>query len=841
MQSLIPLMHLPASRPLPLYGSFRVSAFAILATALSFISSLLIFTATASAAMTARLTTGSGAPGFYSAATMFADNDAQTIQLVGNVVVQFEGELIRCDRAIINEKTKTISAEGNLIIASPSAYVEGKQAELSYRDNTGVVFDGFVKSGQVIFEGRVIRKIGPMNYVAEQAQYTACTTCPAAWSFTGASINAEIGGYAFIKNSFLKVGGIPIFWLPYLIVPLKSERQTGFLFPSYDIEGENFAIGLPFFWAISRSQDLTLTPKFYTLRGLKGLLNYRYILAEDSGGETNAGFFLFSDSIFANDSQLPNRPGAERSGRWYLTHSHSLVLPGGFVNTARMNFVSDLRYPRDFPEEIGGRGDAALENSLSLAKNSESLHTSIQAKYFINQLKSDPLDGNADAVHRFPEIRQSGVDRSVLNSRLFLRWDIAYVNFAREDFAYDDVVVAADGSRSIDRTRGAGGTNSGSFQSGTDLIRTGQRLDIKPEFSLPFRIGQYIDVLPTLQARHTQYSFNVTAPAGSSFDTLPNRQSVKPKIAFRTPFSRVYDLENEPSETDEGIAAGTTGPAPASTEPESGIFAALQPKAAPPKPIRLKHEFEPEFAVSGIPWLQQTDSAFFGENTLAPIYLESQPVSNADFLSAKGLQFDYEDRITQRNIMSLVLNNRLVKKSWSGDAANYRQIISVKNGTNYEFDKRDREMAGNFSDIHTMVDVRLDHFETNAIVRYFPLHQVANTSARILFRDDRGDYIQLSYAQSFSITETISDANKRTEENIGVTVGYTHRYATVSTSANFNPVAYSPLNFEVKSWNATLALRPPGSCWSLNATVGQALGDKIQFSFKPNFSFGGSF
>lgn len=823
--------------------NFRPTARAVLTVAYTLAIALLGYSAEALAVATTRLTTGSGGQVLISAETMFRDNDAQTVELVGNVQVQFEGQVLRCDRAVISAKTKMISAQGNLIIASPSAYVEGKQAEISYADNTGTIYDGFVKSGQVLFEGRVIRKTGSINYVAEKAHYTACTTCPAAWAFTGSTIDAEIGGYAFIKNSFLKVGGLPIFWLPYLVVPLKSERQTGFLFPSYDIESENFAFGLPFFWAISRSQDMTITPKLYTLRGLKGLLNYRYVLAEDSAGETNAGFFLFSDSVFSNDDQLPNRPGAERSGRWYLTHAHSLALPGGFINKTHLNFVSDLRYPRDFPEEIGGRGDAALENSISLAKNTEGMHSSIQAKYYINQLKSDPLEGNADAVHRFPEIRQSGVDRSFLDSRLFLRWDINYVNFAREDFAYDDVIVAANGSRSIDRTRGTGGSGFGSFQPLTDLIRTGQRLDLKPELSMPFRIGKYIDVLPTVQARHTQYSFNVTAPTGSNFDALPNRQSLKTKLAVRTQLSRVYDLENEhePEDSLEESKVTDADRTPSSNEPESGIFSALQPKKAPPKPIRLKHEIEPEFSISGIPWLQQTNSTFFGDNTLAPIYLESQPVSDADFLSPKGLQFDYEDRITQRNIMSLVLNNRFVKKSWSGDSANYRQIVSIKNGTNYEFDKRDREMASNFSDIHTMIDVRLDQFETNAVVRYFPLHQVANTSARVLVRDQMGDFVQLSYAQSFSITENVADAGKKPDENIGVTLGYMHRYATIATTFNYLPIAYSPLDFGVKSWTATLDLRPPGSCWSLSATVGQALGDKIQFSFKPNFSFGGSF
>lgn len=804
----------------------------------------------ADAAASTRVLTKSGTPVLISATSMFGDSEKQTVELVGDVQMTFEGQSLRADRAIMDKKNGRIIAEGNLILASPSAYVEGTRAEISYEDNTGLIYDGFVKSGQVLFQGQVIRKVGPEEYQAEAATYTACTTCPPAWSFSGSHIDAEIGAYAYIKSAWFYLGGFRFFWLPYLIVPLKSERQTGVLFPSLEFEAEGIALGVPFFWAISRSQDMTITPKYYTKRGFKGLFNYRYVLNEESHGEMTFGGFM-KDSLFSDDQNLPNRPGDERGGRWFLNHDHLYVLPGGFINRVKLNLVSDLRYTRDFPEDIKGLGDPALENRISLTKNSELMHSSIEVAYYINQLKSDPLDGNADSVHRFPELKQSGVDRNLFGSRVFFKWDFNYVNFARESIAFDDVILTGNGTipKTIDRSLGAGGTGSGSFQPGTDVIRAGQRLDLRPELSAPFRIGKYLDVLPSLQFRHTQYSFNVTAPPGGYFNAVPTRQYLRGSFAIRTQIFRVYQDEQEEPLTADGrriegeeaarlpaVAAGAV-----EGNESAGIFSALQAPKPVPKPERLKHEIEPEISISGIPWLHQSDSPFFSNNQTTPIFMDGQPVSNSDFYSTNGLQFDYNDRITQRNIVSTLITNRFIKKTWNGDSPVYRQIISIKNGTSYEFDKLDRNAAANFSDIFTIVDARLANFDTNTSIRYFPYHRLFNTSSRVRFLDDRGNYLQVSFSQNNLITERIEEAYPHRDENIGFALGYAHRYAKIAGELNFLPATYSPLDLQVKSWSALLNLTPPGDCWGIQVGVTHVLTEpkpRIRFDF--HYNFGGA-
>ncbi len=786
------------------------------------------------AATSASITAG-GQNILLSAESMFRDSEKQSIELVGDVKLNFGGQAIRCDRAVIDSKNRLIVAEGNLIIASSTAYAEGSRAELSLSDQTGVIYNGFVKSGQVIFEGEVIRKTGPITYEAQTARYTACTTCPAAWSFSGSRIDAEIGGYAYIKNTLLRVGGVPIIWLPYLIVPLKSERQTGLLIPSIDYSGNGgVAVTIPFFWAISRSQDLTASAKFYSQRGAKALLNYRYVLSDESSGELN--FATINDQVFLQDRNLPVRPGSERSNRWFLTYDHLYTLPEGIINRAKLNFVSDLRYPRDFSEEISGTGDSALENRISLTKNFEHLHSSLEAAYYINQLKVDPLEGNSDSVHRFPEIQLSRVHQALLDLPLSVSWNAKYVNFARDDFAFDDVIPASGTTqRSIDRSRGTGGAGSGSFEPDVDLIRTGQRIDFQPEVAVPFRWGEHIDFMPSLSLRHTQYSFNVTPSQNSAFDTAPFRSYVRGTFAVRTQFSRIFDAdlpEREPANLD---PSGQS----------AGLFSSFQNPQEIARPDRLRHEIEPEVSISGIPWLHQSNSKFFGDNARVPVFLAQQPVSDSDFFSSKGIQFDYNDRVTQRNVINFLINNRFVRKSWSGDTPVFRQIVSVKTGTSYDIDEGERSPAPgqrNFpwSDVYSIIDVRLDSFDTNTAFHYFPYHKVMNTTSRARVRDSLGNFLQTSYSQVFLITENIDEAYPKRTENFGLAAGFDRRYLSFEGGIDYLPVSYAPLDFRVKSWSTKFKLMPPGDCWGIRASFRQEIGKGVEWKFDFEYNFGGS-
>lgn len=801
------------------------------------------------ASATTRLKTANGSGVLVSADDMFRDAEMQIIELKGHVQLIFDGQYISCDRAVVNAQKQEIEAVGNLVISSPQAYVEGDSAVLSYIDNTGIIINGFIKSGQVMFEGKVIRKTGPESYIAEQGSYTACTTCPTAWTFSGSRVRAEIGGYAYIRNSILRIANVPVLWLPYLIVPLKSERQSGLLIPSFDFTGDGgTAVGESFFWAISRSQDATITARNYSLRGLKGILNYRYLLSNSSGGELNTAYM--HDRAFNEDPVFAGRTIGSHSKRWFVNYSHSYDLPDGFVQKTNLNFASDLRYNRDFAEEMGGYGDTALENRISLSKNTERTHSSVEAIYYINQLQTNPIESNRGAVHRWPSIRFGLADRPIASRGIFSGFlynlDSEYVNFAREDYAFDDVTNAVDAStgvtrKTVDLTRKNSSPGTGAvFDPKEDVVRAGQRIDIQPGVSRPFSVGKYLDVLPTAQFRHTQYSFNVATPQDSDFNPSPYRQYVRYSISTRMRFSRIYGraTEAKPDTTDEP-EIGTW------RDRESDIDRTLDTYYHPPTVNDLqlwRHEVEPEVVFAGVPWLYQNRSDFLGEEVNhVPSFLQDQPISDSDFQSKRGIQFDYQDRVINRDNVTFLINNRLTRKYWENGEAKYKQIARVRLSQSFDFDENRKEGQPKFpwSDIALLIDVRLQPIETYTLIRHYPYHNRTTTSSRVRLKGESGRYVEVNVTETYNITQRVEEVDKPRSQTVGLSAGFDSKYLEFGGGLNYAPKSWSPVDFPVTSWTTTFNIKPPGKCWGIRAIRTQEVGKDVYFHVDFDYSFGG--
>jgi LPS-assembly protein len=154
--------------------------------------------------------------------------------LTGKVQLVWKGNYLSAAKADVDLANKVIVAEGDVVIQNSKLHAEAAKVEYNYDTERGYFYDSFIQSGQVVFEGKVIEKTGEDTFVASKAQYTACATCPAAWSFSGKQIEAELGGYAWISRPVVRVGGFPVLILPGLVVPLQSKRQSGFLVPEYN-------------------------------------------------------------------------------------------------------------------------------------------------------------------------------------------------------------------------------------------------------------------------------------------------------------------------------------------------------------------------------------------------------------------------------------------------------------------------------------------------------------------------------------------------------------------------------------------------------------------------------
>ena len=111
--------------------------------------------------------------------------------------------------------------------------------------------------------------------------FTVCQNregkCPP-WSLKAKKISHDkIKKTIYYDHATLKFYNIPIFYFPKFFHPDPTvKRQSGFLTPFFtDSSTLGAGFGLPYYWAINKSKDLTFTPKLYANENVLLLNEYR--------------------------------------------------------------------------------------------------------------------------------------------------------------------------------------------------------------------------------------------------------------------------------------------------------------------------------------------------------------------------------------------------------------------------------------------------------------------------------------------------------------------------------------------------------------------------------------
>jgi LPS-assembly protein len=207
------------------------------------------------------------------AETLSYDSDSKTYRAHGNVVISFEGGFLKADHVTWDRLKDEATAEGHVFIKSGEDLLEGEKARFNIGSETGVVSDGklFFDKNHFYLWGETIEKKSDATYFLKEGRATTCDGGDPDWIFTGSEVEVTIDGYGTVRNGTFQVSGVPVLYLPYMIFPAKTTRQTGLLFPriSYSSDKLGLDVGIPFYWVISENADATFYQRYMDKRGFQ--------------------------------------------------------------------------------------------------------------------------------------------------------------------------------------------------------------------------------------------------------------------------------------------------------------------------------------------------------------------------------------------------------------------------------------------------------------------------------------------------------------------------------------------------------------------------------------------
>ena len=463
-------------------------------------------------------------------------------EALGDAEVRRGGASLRADRVVFDEASGQGVAEGHVVIEDGPDTLEARRVELDVHAFEGVIYEGRLTSRASGFraEGDRIEKTGPATYRFEQGRFTTCD-CPDGerdpWAIRVGEADVEVEGYGTARNARFEVLGVPVLWAPWLLYPVKTERQSGLLLPALGVSSRSgVEIGVPVFLAIGDPVNLTLTPRWLQKRGFKGDAEVEWVLGEESGGDV-FGSFIHDQDV---DPHTLSEPFGRN--RWVVKGREQLTLPADTRFRTAFQFVSDNQYPIDFEQLGEARVDRFLPSAAWLGRGfgaSGAFGLVGYAEYAEDLQNPDNLDRDEFLLQRLPQ-----VDASLLRTPLpVLDWlvpsfDAEYTRFSRLGSALGQrptgVVVGDDlfldtGIDSLPDAQEPGpdgdgqppadpdmdnfdnpavvnGTErNGVFDEGEPLADQGQRVLLRPRLGAALRLFDRVELYPEVGWYQTLY------------------------------------------------------------------------------------------------------------------------------------------------------------------------------------------------------------------------------------------------------------------------------------------------------------------------------------------------
>jgi LPS-assembly protein len=743
------------------------------------------------------------------------DLEKNTLILSGNVHVTYQKQSFIADVIEIDQNLKRATLRGHVQIFMQDFEIGGDEIRLDYESEQSIIINGYVKSNNIQFHGSLIEQESSKVFSIQDAEYTTCSNCPASWSFSGSKIKAELGGYAALKNPFLKVSGIPFFWLPYLVVPLKSERQSGLLFPEIGyINNRGVVYTQSLFWAIDRSEDLTLTFKNYELGGLKQMLEYRYALTDESFGEIHASHI--NDTVFKSDDRYnffrSTNNKEDSFNRWSFRSEQQYTISDSTQARLKVNQISDLQYPKDFFDEFKNYAESGLENRLTLTNKSDHTVLGFDLIYFKHVLEANPLTQNLSAVHKLPEITFNSQLKNIGSSPFYYKFNIEATRFDRKK-KYDDISVSGTGQKFVtnqsnnpacDKSLSSGSSSSdcdkvedGIFNDGIDLLRAGDRVLFSTSILTSAYTISAFNFTPQVSYFDAQYFF----PQGNQ--RYNHRRSVQFDLMSRSKLYKIYESEN------------------------------LNTSDLTEK--KYKHELIPEITYTWVPWIDQESNSFWGgfPDSDAPFKSPDQ-INDTDINASaqNSLQFDTKDRIYEKHLIKFSLLNRVIRKNIKDSS--YDSLLTFNLSQSYDLYQTAAKNNINkpLSTLDGTLDLSLNGFTFNERITYSPYAFATDSSSTLTYQNNLGQYLKLGYVSTRINPSTQVD-------DLALAIGFVTNYLNLLTGVVIDTSENRNTDSRLKQHSLIAQLKPPGECWGINFRRDQKTGAGAEWKISFDFSFDG--
>ena len=398
----------------------------------------------------------------------------------GNAILRKGNKTVQADIIEYDQISDELYAKGNVRMDSNESTITGTEMELSMDSNTGVIPNAtFVtrlkKSGSAF--NKSIRGSAAVLFIEgvekKRLEGASITTCDAGqndWFINASEIEInERSKTVDATNATLEFKGVPVLFSPLVNFSFNAERKSGFLAPNIGTTSRSgFETSAPYYINLSPTSDATITPRYFSKRGLQLQGEYRYLDENYSG--------ISSAEILENDSN------ASDTRRYLVKINHQHKLAKGLTGSIRVEKVSDDNYFSDLESLISVTSQVSLPQELQLNYANEDWNVNLIAQKFQNLSTSSPYERLPSISASYSNYKEDSLGLSLFETNL---------NLSLTQFDRNNDYIGSDNTK-------------------------GTRFVAKPSISVPFE-KPYGYIIPKISMNLSSYNLENGSTSSKQF------------------------------------------------------------------------------------------------------------------------------------------------------------------------------------------------------------------------------------------------------------------------------------------------------------------------------------
>src|SRR5690606_34320029 len=211
---------------------------------------------------------------------MESDENGKII-LTGSAEVRRIDSIVKGDYIDYQRSTGQVQVRGNGLIMRDASLIAGPELNYNVNEETGEVNDPNFWLGASGGAGTASKAeiFSKSTMRLSDVNYSGCPCPDPSWYITAPRVDLDFDeNEGIARHGVLYFKDVPILYSPWLSFPVKKERKSGFLVPTYGMSSNSgIELSAPYYFNIAPNYDATLTPRYLGKRGLQLGGEFRYL------------------------------------------------------------------------------------------------------------------------------------------------------------------------------------------------------------------------------------------------------------------------------------------------------------------------------------------------------------------------------------------------------------------------------------------------------------------------------------------------------------------------------------------------------------------------------------